>query len=233
MKSEIYFVTANDCGAVPGPKRDCFFRAGSLFAGTLIRLYLLILIIGFTCRLGASQLSDFTTGNAEFSFYPPGSVQLSADCKVDKIFVDHRKLGFFHVQLLPILVAQGVRLDLSGSQSDGYWSECFQSDWLPEMKDNVMEWRNVAISVQEETSPRVCADRAHPAKGKTSIICRLDNVTLKHNGAIWRASRAELCNENGRPRVLWHSGGGEFHWDLFTGEMVSSVPNPIKTEQQK
>lgn len=165
-------------------------------------------------------VDDFSLTGGEFAVYAHDSIQQIADCKVDRVFADHRRFGFFHVQLLPLLVVQGVRLELADQTADGGWADSFKSDWLPGVKHDGLEWRDISVSVKGDGSPSIHADRALPVAKEPGKVCRFENVTLTARGKTWQAARAELHNENGHPRVVWHSGAEEFHWDLFTGEMA-------------
>ena len=121
-------------------------------------------IAGFAILLaGVSRAHgrDFPTGfgwqNLEFRTYAPNSIREIADCKVEKIFLDHRKLGFFRVKLLPVLVVQGVRLEFADANPTNEWAESFQSDWLPEVKRSAVEWRDVSMAFKKgKRMRRVC-----------------------------------------------------------------------------
>ena len=67
--------------------------------------------------LGEDIPIGFGWQNLEFRTYAPNSIREIADCKVETIFLDHRKLGFFRVKLLPVLVVQGVRAGICRCQS--------------------------------------------------------------------------------------------------------------------
>ena len=182
-------------------------------------LAILLLLAGLP--LPASELTgSFSSENSEFTIYAPGSVQEIAVCRTERIFTDHRKLGFFHVQLLPVLVVQGARLELAGDNPDGNWVESFQTDWLPEIPHSAVEWRDVRITSQKENAPRLHAARAQPAGRGSALICRLQNVTLEAGTAKWQTPQAEFRNEVGRPRAVWTDATGVHHWDLFSGKMV-------------
>jgi len=172
---------------------------------------------------------EFSSQNAEFTIYAPGTFREIAVCRTEKIFTDHRKLGFFRVKLLPLLVAQGVRLEFAGEKPDGHWTESFQAGWLPDIKHSAVEWRDVEVSLQRENAPHLRAVRARPAAGGTPVVCTLEKVTLEAGGTKWQTPQAELRNEDGRPRVVWADGAVVRHWDLFSGEtVVTPKPNGEK-----
>jgi hypothetical protein len=217
-------------GAVSRPKRQVMFKFFLLLPRILL-WRVLFLLTGCVATAPAQTLpADLNTTGVEFGIYAHNSVQEIADCKVDRIFTDHRRMGFFHVQLFPLLVVQGVRMELADQNADGGWVDGFKSDWLPDIKHDGMEWRDVFVSVKTDGAPSIHADRAIPAAKGASAICKLENITLKARGDTWRVSRAELRDEAGRPRVVWRTGTDEFHWDLFTGEMADPS---IQSKAQK
>ena len=194
--------------------------------------------IGTTGRVGAGLVfaalitlaslasgGDFPTGfipqNLEFKTYAPNSTREIADFKVDKVFLDHRKLGFFKVKLLPVLVVQGVRVAFGDPNPTNEWLETFQSDWLPKVDRSGVEWRDVGVGSQKSGAPRLHAGSALPSAPGSPTVCVFKDVTLEANGAKWQTPQAELRNEDGLPRVVWKAGGSERHLDLFSGELVN------------
>ena len=169
-------------------------------------------------------LLDFKWRNLEFRTYAPNSIQEIADCKIERIFLDHRKLGFFRVKLLPVLVVQGVRLELASADPTNKWAEGFQSDWMPDVKRSAVEWRDVSLAFKKEKADasRLHANRAQPAAGGSPAICSLKDVTLEANGMKWQMAQADLRNENGRPVLVWQDGGGTRRVDLFSGEIFNN-----------
>jgi len=202
----------------------CFSREGARWPWLIP-----VVLLALAGRVSGEDLSlGFGWQNLEFRTYASDSMREIADCKVEKIFLDHRELGFFRVKLLPVLVVRGVRLEFADVNSTNEWTETFQSNWLPRVKRSAVEWRDVDIGSQKAGAPRLHADRAQPAAG-TPTVCVFKDVTVKANGVEWRMPRAELRNEDGRPRVVWKAGGAERRLDLFSGEMTdNSKPNGVE-----
>ncbi len=175
---------------------------------------------------GGARGGDFPPGfnpeNFEVRTYAPNSTLEIADCKVEKIFLDHRSLGFFKVKLLPVLVVQGVRVEFGDANATNGWVETFQSNWLPKVDRRSVEWRDVGVGSQKAGAPSLHAASAEPAAAGTPTVCVFKDVTLEANGQKWRVSQAELRSEDGRPRVVWKAGGGERRMDLFSGEIYGS-----------
>jgi hypothetical protein len=193
------------------------------------RIKHLLLLPALTAGLGLMPAVQAPAGNLplnlgwqnlEFRTYAPDSIREIADCKIEKIYLDHRRLGFFRVKLLPVLVVQGVRLELGGSNPTNDWPQGFQSDWLPDIKRSAVEWRDVVITVQKDNAPSLHADRAQPEPGGGATVCSFNSVTLEAGGAKWQVPQAVLQNENGRPFLVWQDGGGTRRMDLFSGELL-------------
>ena len=135
---------------------------------------------------------------------------------------DSRKVGFFRVKLLPVLVVQGVRLKYADANPTNEWAEGFHPDWLPDVKLSAVVWRDVVIGFHKTGAPRLHADEAQLTAAGSPVICTFRDVTLEANGATWQLPRAELHNEGGRARVVWKSDGREQRLDLFSGEMINN-----------
>jgi hypothetical protein len=203
-------------GKNPAPDR-CFSRTG-----TRRRWLIPVVLLVLAGRVSGEDLSfDFGWQNLEFRTYASNSIQEIADCKVEKIFLDHRELGFFRVKLLPVLVVQGVRLEFAGTNPTNEWAETFQSDWLPKVKRSAVEWRDVDIGSQKAGAPRLHAGRAQPAAGSPTV-CVFKDVMVEANGVKWQLPRVELRNEDGCPRLVWKASGGERRLDLFSGEIFNN-----------
>jgi hypothetical protein len=168
---------------------------------------------------GADLPGGFNWQNAEFTTYAPGSIREIADCKVERVFIGHRKVGFFRVRLLPVLVVQGVRLEFADGASDADWARGFQSDWLPSVKRGDVEWRDVTVTFKKGNAPRLHAGQAFPRTGGSATVCRFEDVTLEAGGRTWQLPQAELRVKNGHPFAVWRDAGGERHLDLINGEI--------------
>jgi hypothetical protein len=198
--------------------RILYGSAGTLGAG----LSFAVLLALAAPALGGDFPPGFNPENFEIRTYAPNSTREIADCKVAKIFLDHRKLGFFKVKLLPLLVVQGVRVEFGDANSTNEWMGTFQSGWLPKVDRRGVEWRDVGVSSQKPGAPSLHADLALPSSSETPIVCVFKDVTLEANGSKWRVSQAELRNEDGRPRLVWKDGGVERRMDLFSGEIYGN-----------
>jgi hypothetical protein len=185
-------------------------------------LVLAVLLIGAARVMGGDFPMAFAWQDLEFKTYAPNSIREIADCKVGKVFLDHRKIGFFRVKLLPVLVVQGVRLEFGEPAPTNEWAQSFQSDWLPKAGQGSVEWRDVSIGSRSQGSPRLHAGVAQLTAGGATAIGEFRDVVLEANGVTARMKQAQLRNENGRPLVVWQVGDSERRMDLFSGELVNN-----------
>lgn len=182
----------------------------------------LVVLLALASRApGGDFLPGFTPENFEIRTYAPNSTREIADCKVEKIFLDHRKLGFFKVKLLPVLVVQGVRVEFGDANPNNGWMKTFQSDWLPKVSRRGVEWREVNVGSQQAGTPSLHAGSAQPSAPGSPTVCVFNNVTLEANGVKRQLTRVELRSEGGHPRFVWTADGGEQHLDLFSGEFFN------------
>ena len=89
------------------------------------RVTVVALSLGFMALLPfsgrAEKLRSVEARNITAGIYSDDSSTLIAVLKVAKVFNENRRLGFFRVKLLPILVAQGMRLDFTESKPNTNW----------------------------------------------------------------------------------------------------------------
>jgi hypothetical protein len=171
---------------------------------------------------GQDLPGGFDWPNAEFTTYARGSVREIADCKVERVFTGHRKVGFFRVRLLPVLVVQGVRLEFTDAAFSADWARGFRPDWLPLVKRGDVEWRDVTVTFKKGNAPRLHANQAFPRTGGGATICEFKDVTLEAGGKTWQLPRAELRDEDGLPFAVWRSGGAERRMDLISGKITDN-----------
>jgi hypothetical protein len=165
---------------------------------------------GFSSSLLASNVASVVYG-ADF-FEPVAAL------KIERIFTDHRRLGFFRVKLLPVLVAEGVHLEFARASPQTNWLEGFRFDPAPSVGRSAVEWRDFSVSVAREKMPRLRADRVHPTVNASSVVCRLEGVTVQSGSGPIKVSRAELRAEGESAQVTWQTSNANIKLDLFTGQ---------------
>ena len=186
-------------------------------------LHLSLLLASGWWAWGAPLPANFKLVDAKMVFYPEGSAQAIARCKVASVFVDHRKLGFFQVKLLPVLVLQGVSIELGEAYADDGWMQEWDSSYLPDMKTQAVEWREVDLTSSRTNSPHLHAKLARLTGGKDPVICRLENCSIEWSGQHWHTAKAIWQTVATRPQVVWRTDAGiSMLWDLSTGAIATN-----------
>jgi hypothetical protein len=175
----------------------------------------------------AAQLSpDFKLKQTEVDFYPKDSAQIIAICKVEAVFIDHRKFGFFQVKLLPILVVQGVSIELGEAYADNEcaWIRELDSNLLlSELKKQAVEWHEVDLTSSGTNSPHLHAQSVRLTDGKGPVICWLENCVIESRGERWHTAKATWQMTGSRQQLIWRTDAGiSMHWDLSTGEIAAN-----------
>lgn len=209
------FVSAGKPGLFRGARRPDYSSQPAVW----LACFLIFLLTTPCPAQGGDWLQGIPWRNVEFTTYARGTGREIATCKVEKVFTDHRKLGFFRVRLLPVLVIQGVRLKLAAPDTGADWTHGFQPDWLPGVNSDAVEWRDVSVVFEATNAPVLRAERAFPSPGVGATVCKFKNVTVQVRGQTWHVPEADLRNENGQPCAIWSDGGGERRLDLLNGEI--------------
>jgi hypothetical protein len=184
--------------------------AGALCALAVSFLPLCVPAAGLSGFLQASNMESVIYGS---DFFKP-----VATVKIERIFIDHRRLGFFRIKLLPVLVAEGVRVEFAEARPQTNWLDGFRFDPAPSVSRSAVEWRNFSVSFAQEKSPRLQAHRVHPTVNASSIVCRLEGVTVQAGGSQFDVSKAEFRAEGQSGEVIWTRSNQVIQWNLFTGQ---------------
>jgi hypothetical protein len=99
----------------------CLATALGALAVSFLPLY--VPAAGLSGSLQASNVESVIYGD---DFFKP-----VAALKIGRIFTDHRRLGFFRIKLLPVLVAEGVHLEFAQANPQTNWLEGFRFDPAP------------------------------------------------------------------------------------------------------
>ncbi len=191
-------------------------RAYAIAAG------LSLIVSTITGAVGQS-VHIYKANNVTLPLYSDDFSRLLGVIKADRIYLDERKLGFFRVKLLPILVVQDVRISMSDSLYATNLLSAFKSNVAPMAKRGPVEWRDVSVSVDGERAPRLRAARVTPptagsdfcAVEGATIQCGTETVVLHHAKLLLQANRAQLS---------WEERGSKRYWDFITAQ-----PLPTKT----
>lgn len=189
--------------------------AGALCSLAVSFLPLCVPAAGLSGSLQASNLESVIYGD---DFFKP-----VAALKIGRIFTDHRRLGFFHIKLLPVLVAEGVHLEFPQTSPQTNWLEGFRFDPAPSVSRSAVEWRDFSVSIAQEKLPRLQADRVHPTVNASSIVCQLEGVTVQAGLERLKVPKAELRAEGQSGQVVWTRSHQVVQWDLFTGQCKTNL----------
>jgi hypothetical protein len=198
-------------------QRSAFLKcpSGTLCALTVSFLPLCVPAAGLSGSLQASNVESVIYGD---DFFKP-----VAALKIERVFTDHRRVGFFHIKLLPVLVAEGVRLEFVQANPQTNWLEGFRFDPAPLVGRSAVEWRDFSMSFGQEKSPRLRADRVHPTVKADSIVCQLEGVTVQAGLERLKVPKAELRAERQSGQVVWTRSHQVVQWDLFTGQYKTNL----------
>jgi hypothetical protein len=177
-------------------------------------------VAGFApLRLPAAGLpGSLQTTNLETVIYGSDFFKPVATLKVERVFTDHRRMGFFRVKLLPVLVADGVHVEFTESRPQTNWLDGFRFDPAPGVARHAVEWRDFSVSFGREPAPRLRANRVHPALNTDSIVCSLEGVTVQAGDQPLSLPKAELRAEAQSGTVVWMRANEVIQLDLFTGQ---------------
>jgi hypothetical protein len=171
---------------------------------------------------GAAVPQDFEARNVQIPLGADESASPVAVLRIDRVFTDHHRLGFFRVRLLPVLVAQGVRLDFGRSSPGTNWAAGIRTTPARLAHNGSMEWREVSVWLPGDALARLQAERLSLSDGTNADFCLLEGVTLQSEAGPVKMPRAKLRLTGQPGQVVWETGGGNFQWDLFTGKLNSN-----------
>lgn len=150
--------------------------------------------------------------------------------RVERVFSEPRRIGFFRVKLMPLLVAQGVRFELAQPDPGTNWTAGFRVKLSPLARSQRVEWRGVSISFPGESEPRLKAGRLQlPDKPETDH-CMLEELMLETDAGLVQVPRATLLLGSPTGTVVWDSNGFLHQWNLFTKILTTTVLNNRQTD---
>jgi hypothetical protein len=203
----------------------CFLKCLATVLGALAVSFLPL------CVPAAGLPGSLQTSNLENVIYGDDFFKPVAAVKIGRIFTDHRRLGFFHIQLLPVLVAEGVHLEFAQASPQTNWLEGFRFDPAPSVGRSAVEWRDFSVSLAQEKLPRLQAERVHPTVNASSVVCQLEGVTVQAGPERLKVPKAELRAEGQSGQVVWTCFHQTIQWDLFTGQCkTNSIERGLQNE---
>jgi hypothetical protein len=165
----------------------------------------------------ASEARNVTT-----AIYSADGSTTVAVIKAERVFTEKRRIGFFRVRLLPLLVVQGVRLELAQANPDTNWLAGFRVELSPLARTSgSVEWREVSLWLPGETTPRLQAKKVIPATNGDTEYCALEGVTVQTEAGPVQVPRARLLLSGQPGRVVRDGEGPPAQWDLFPKPSIS------------
>ena len=181
----------------------------------------------------AEKLRSVEARNVTLGVYSDDFSTLVATLKVGRVFNENRRLGFFRVKLLPVLVAQGVRLEFTESAANTNWPAGFRANPVPlAQRGTSLQWRDVSVRFPQEPQPRLHAGQLRPPTRTDPESCLLEDVTLQTDSGALNVPRARLLLKGPTGRVVWESQGAIQQWDLFTRSLISDNPETKRKPPQ-
>ncbi|MFZ0828554.1 MAG: hypothetical protein WAO02_14135 [Verrucomicrobiia bacterium] len=189
--------------------------------------------LGLLCALlvpfspAGSRAADFSgsfaTSNLEISVYSPNALAPDAIWKINTVTPGHRRMGFFGVKLLPVMVVDGIQLEFTTASPQTNWLEGFRCEWAPAASRGIFEWQDFSIFFPQEKTPRLQARRVHPVANAGSLICRLEGITLQTGSRPIHLPRAEVRAEGPAGAIVWREAAATIQWDLFSGQFTTNT----------
>ncbi len=181
-------------------------------------------------RAGAADDPRIVEGrNLRTAIYARGSTNRAVTLSVDRLFNEKRRAGFFRVRLLPLIVLQGVRIEIASAEAGTNLASAFQARLAPMRNPRgPVEWRGVSIYLGTEPNPRLEARRIVLAAGAEAGMCDLEELTLQTEDGRVALPRARMSLKDHPGRVFWGDSDAPEEWDLFT----TKSPKERTTAQQ-
>jgi len=173
------------------------------------------LIACFVICVRGGELNSFSAKGISIAEYSPNQATLIAVVRADRLFVDHERLGFFKIGLLPMLVGENVQIHIASANclSNGLW---FTRTWDFHTADTQsIELRDVKIAVLGRNDfTQLRAAIAHPGNGGTWNLASVS--VLDSSNASLSLDRAELQVTGPEiGRLTWMRGGFSHQSYLF------------------
>ncbi len=164
----------------------------------------------------------FEARNLRIPLYPDGSTSLTGVVRINRVFTENRRLGFFRVKLLPVSVVAGMRLDLSETTPNTNWLSGFRLPRGLVANRGGVEWRDASVSLPGDLVPRFQVKRLRLPAAVASEYLLLEDVTLQTDSGPVNVPQARLLLRGAPGSVVWQIGAQINHWDLFTGKLHRS-----------
>jgi hypothetical protein len=154
--------------------------------------------------------------------YAQGHPRSVASIRIDRVFRDHRRMGFLRVKVLPVVVAEGVRLELREPAGATNLLDEFSAALKSVAGKRAVELRNFGFSLAGDSAPRLQARRLSPAVEAQGKGFTLEGVTLRDGASQLEFPKATAMPD--RPGILRLSARGTIvDYDLSSGHFTRTT----------
>lgn len=157
--------------------------------------------------------------------YTAGQSNAVAALKVDRLFTEQRRLGFFRIKLLQVLVADGARLEVRETAPRTHWLARLPSSLESFAGKVPVEFRNFELRLPGETTPRLRASRVNLNSGPGAAWLQFRDVVVQTPGPPLKVSHARLPLDGGPAELAWESHGAVIRCDFLTGHCRTNQLN--------
>ena len=183
-----------------------------------------VTLLALTVGAMADELPKYISiEGSEITVYDKGSAKAIVNCTVNRIFIDHRKFGFFQIRLFPILVAQGVQIQVESTNLDQSWFSDLEANIVPQVVRHAIEWRDVTISAKDPDQLQLHAGTLRLANNGGKPVCALENAKFTSKDRIIEFYKAELTMDKNRLSVRGHDKTKMWHEVNFTSLALTNL----------
>lgn len=206
----------------------CFPICGGVFADHLRPgrriihfLCFAVAVLSSVCSGRAQAFRFFEASNLRIPICADGAAAPVGIVRIERVFTEKRRMGFFRVKLLPITVVTGTRIDLAESKPNTNWLSGFRLPRGLVASRGGVEWREVGVQLPGDSTPRLRIKRLRPppTDAAAAEYLLLENVTLQTEAGPVQVPQARLLLRGSPGRIVWQSGDQAGEWDLFTGKL--------------
>jgi hypothetical protein len=153
------------------------------------------------------QVDSGVVQNIAIPYYSKGQSAPSAVVRINRLFTDYQRRGFFRIGLLPTLVADGVKVEVL-DQTQVLDALESAHKWLkPAAVGKTLEWRQVEFVFPDAKRPRLEAAKVNPAADGAWRLT--EGVTFRSGTNETRQAAAVL--------QVTGSRAGELQWGSPSG----------------
>lgn len=188
----------------------------------------LICFLSFWFSAGISLVSAPHTfsgfgkaSNLVMPIYSTTNSELQALLRVREVYSGQKKVGFFRVKLLPLIVGEGVRLEFAQSRPDGNAVPQMHKAFRVLTRAQEFELKDFAFCLAGEAVPRLEARRVLPSSNGHSL--QLEGVRFpgRDHEIVW--SRASLqVQSDGEIHVVSGTRSSTVTFKFFEGSFTTN-----------